>query len=511
MRSLIAIGVALVAAALPAQAKLAGLHVVVVAAADAPCAEAAITELRLAGMKTRRVQPVDCTPSSFWNADVVIVDWPADLTVDAVEVGPFLRWHRPTLFVGDGGKRFAAAWGLPDSEHIAGMAAAERGPAMQLLRVGKDESGAVWRQGNFFYVPTSLTSLADCVRRASVFVVDRPVIRFSAPDDVARRDRVVELAKKLKVAIHDMTALQALPARIRTKDERDARNLLASCLEGGPSESTTLNNWKNWLRPRSAAMHWDPLSKIWRVDPMAQWRKVKTGDLRGDARADGQVRDAQAVAVAQKTVQFYGGRALDDLETFSCWHGDLHYLWDRKRGYFRIESHIKVRARATPWQASAMDSFTDQQLVWGNGGGRGPRIASRGMYRDLVERTFLPLMLLEPGMGLRYLEDESNAQEAVIAVRLAGRGLELQSEFVLKIARDTGAVLTMEERGRSRLVTIFNLVETTTCGPLKLPTLWRAKTLRRSRDHQLQDVQWNPKLPAGIESAAAHLTKPRRR
>lgn len=380
---------------------------------------------------------------------------------------------------------------------------------MQLLRVGKGEAVSVWRQGNFFYVPSSTASLVSLVRRAATFVVDRPVVRFSGPDDVARRDRVVELAKKLKVAIHDMTALQALPARIRTTDEHDARNLLASCLEGGPSESTTLNNWKNWLRPRAAGMCWDPLSKVWRVDPTAQWRKVKTGDLRGDARADGHVRDEQAITVAASVVQFYGGRALDDLETFSCWQGDMKFLWDRKRGYFRIESHIKVRARATPWKASAMDTFTDQQLVWGNGGGRGPRIASRGMYRDLVERTFLPLMLLDPGMGLRYLENESTAKEAVIGVKLAGRGLELQSEFVLKIARDTGAVLTMEERGRSRLVTVFTLLETTTCGPLKLPTHWQAKTLRRSRDHELQDVQWNPKLPPGIESATDHLTKPR--
>lgn len=507
------------ASALPAQS-VSSLDVVVIADRDSPRAKAITAKLRAVGMQTRGVRPEACSPSAFWNADVVVVDWPGDMIVDAAKVGAFWRWHRPTLFLGGSGRNFAAAWQLPNAEQMAGMAAAERGPAMQMLLVGEGEAMTVWRHGNLFHLPAdrtrqwtpdSLTILAACVQRAATFVTDRPVIRYSTADDVARRDLVVELAKKLKVAIHDMAALQALPARIRTADERDARRLLASCLEGGPTESETLNNWKNWLRARADAMCWDPLSKIWRVDTLAQWRKVKSADLRGEDRRDGKIRDEQAVEIAKKTVQFYGGRALNDLMTVSFWYGDMLYMWDRRRGFFRVESHVQLgpRVRATPWQASAMDSFADQQLVWGNGNRRGPRIAARGMYRDMVERTFLPLMLLDPGMGLRYLEEESNAQVAVVAVKLAGRGLELNSEFVLTIERETGAVKQFEERGRSRLVTVFELVETTACGPLKLPTCWNAKTLRRAREHKIVDVQWNPKLPDGIESATGHLTKPR--
>lgn len=495
-----------------------GLRVAIVATGDSPRAKAITANLRDCGMRVQRLAPADCQPSAFWNADVVVVDWPKELEVTALQIGGFLRWHRPTLFLGSSGERFAKAWLLPSAQLMAQMAVSERGPAMQLLEFGKDDAMTVWRQGNLFYLPRDLSEqltlhtlapIAACVRRAALFVVDRPVLRFSDPDDIERRDLVVKLADELQVAIGDMAALQKLPARIRTKDERPARKLLASCLEGGPGESQTLNNWKSWLRPRAASLHWDPLSKIWRSDQLAHWRKVASKDLRGDDRADGGVRDAEALAIASKTVQYHGGHALDDLATFSCWYGQLHFLWDRQRGYFRVENHNQVYARATPWQASAMDSFTDQQLVWGNGAGRGPRIASRGMYRDLIERTFLPLMLLDPGMGLRYLAEESTKEEAVLAVKLVGRGLELQSEFALTIARQTGALLCFEERNGSRLSTVFTLVETTACGPLKLPTHWRAKTLRRTRDHQLQDVRWNPKLPVGIESATGHLTAPR--
>lgn len=495
------------------------LQVAVFAAKGAERGDGITARLRQLGMKVRRIAPKDCQPESFWNVDVVVVDWPKDHKLEARHHGAFLRWHRPTLFFAGSAARFANAWHLPTAAQIEAMPAALRGPAMHRLERADLCDKSVWRHGNFFHLPKLTTDLfadqpfaafVDTLRFASRFVVDRPVVRFSPPQDVARRDRVTALADKLEVDLSDKEQLRALPSKLRTKDEADARELLAHCLEGGPEASTTLNNWHNWMRGRLPAMHWDHLSKIWRIDELAHWRGTPTADLRAEARAEPESNDPKALAIAHKTAQFYGGRALADLQTFSCWHGELCYLWDRRRGYFRVECHVTKFARATPWKATAMDTFTDKQLIWGNGDKpRGPRISARGMYREMMLRTFLPLVLLEPGVRLRYLEAESTKDEAVLEVHIAGRCLDLKTSYAVTVSRATGELVRFRALTPGRFHQVFELVETTPCGPLTLPTKWRVRTGRREREYGYEDVRWNPKLPMGMESVKERLTEAR--
>jgi hypothetical protein len=524
MRLLVITSLLAIATVLPAQADksvaVPAIHVALVASQGSERGKDIAQGLRDLGMRVQRVAPVACKPSAFWNADVVIVDWPEGYKLEPKHHGDFLRWHRPTLFFAGSGARFAQAWHLPTAKHMTELAAAQRGPAMQLMDFGKLVPMVVWRHGNLFYLPENLPEqlavdrfgqLVACVRSAARFVVDRPVVRFSAPADIERRDGVAALAAELKMDMSSAEQLQALIARLRTKDERKARKLLASCLEDGPSESATLGTWSNWMRSRRDGMHWDSLSQMWRIDELAHWRGVRSSELRGDERADGARLDDEAIAIATKTVQHYGGRAFDDLQTFSCWHGELFYMWDRRRGFFRVECHVTQFARATPWKASAMDSFTDKQLVWGNGVGRGPRIAARGMYRNMIVRTFLPLMLLDPGMGLRYLKDESTEDEAVLSVRLAGRGLHLKSSYELTVSRATGEVISFRERSVSGLQKVFQLVASDACGPLTVPTTWRVQLGSRSREYTVEDLIWNPDLPAGIDSVTERLTSPRKK
>lgn len=527
MRLLVTLSLVVFAAVLRAQTdnsdrSTAGpaLRVAVVASSVSERAKAIVQGLRDVGVRVQRLTPDHCEPTAFWSTDVVIVDWPDGRKLEPKNHGEFLRWHRPTLFFAESGSRFAAAWHLPTAKQLAGFPEAERGPAMQLMEFGKAGAMDVWRHGNLFYLPENLpeqlalgrfNQFVACVKRAARFVVDRPVVRFSALGDVERRDRVVALAAELKVDLSSVEQLLALPARLRTKDTRKARELLVSCVEDGPGPHATIGTWGNWVRSRLEGMHWDALSQMWRVDELAHGRGVPSSDLLGDKRAGGANPDVEALVIAAKTVQHYGGRAFADLQTFSCWHGDLFYMWDRRRGYFRVECHVTQFARATPWKASVMDSFTDKQLVWGNGGGGGPRIAAREMYRNMIVRTFLPLMLLDPGVGLRYLGNGSSAEEAVLSVRLAGRGLQFKSSHELTVSRVTGEVIRFRARNASGLQEVYELMESDACGPLIVPTKWRVQLGRRLRDYTIEDLSWNPDLPARTGSATERLTSPRKK
>ncbi|MEO6597499.1 MAG: hypothetical protein ABIP94_22370 [Planctomycetota bacterium] len=97
--------------------------------------------------------------------------------------------------------------------------------------------------------------------------------------------------------------------------------MLVDLLCEGPDAQTTKDDWAFGLKRRDDALCWDALSQLWRVDPVA------LGFGKPSPRgADGAEREPAAVALAAKVVQHYGGRALANLQNFSCWLGQQHYL-----------------------------------------------------------------------------------------------------------------------------------------------------------------------------------------
>ena len=505
----------------PAAIRLAAILV-----ADGPTAatDGWLRLLKDDGIDVRAVARADCAPERLRLADVVLVDWPTDAPLDErLPLGPFERWDRPTLLLGGTGERFAARWGLPGAGEIAAMPAECRGPEMHEL-AAPEGLPAVWRQGNLFHLPVSEVPadpagrawLLRTVRHAARFVTDRPIVRHSAPvgaepapAEADRRARVAATTGQLGIEPSDLQALLALPPQLDGARRAQVAQLLVDLVPGSRDADTSKNNWTSWLRAHAGALVWDGLSAAWRVDELAYWRGVASASCRGDQRADGAVREPDAVEIAAKVVQRHGGRALADLETFTCWRGDVHHTWDRRRGLFRAENHHTLRpgAFATAWKVAVIDTAADAELIWGGGPPPRPRVSARGMLRELIEQVFVPVMLFAPGTSLRRAPEHDTEGARAIAVRLAGRGLDLRAEHVLLVEPDgtVARIVHVPHDGRTRALRVL---ATTACGPLLLPSALELDG-RNPRSFTIEQPRWNPGVPADLATATGQLTEPR--
>jgi hypothetical protein len=512
---------------LPAQANdLAAPLVAVVA--DGARAETLDAMLRAAGMRRRRIAVADCTPAALRLADVVVVDWPEGELAGALPLGELERWDRPTVFVGTSGERFAQSWGLPTPGELAGHDGGARGPELWSFAPPAGAKTEVLRQGHLFHFPCELPAVmataeerawwVATVRHAARFVTDRPIVRHAtangAPlpaEETARRQRIEAAATGLSLDPSDMNVLLQLPDLLGGEQGEAATTLLQDLIAEGPGAGTTRNNWHNWLKPRLGAMVWDPLSHVWRLDLLAYRRGVATSTLAGDARADGGEREPEAVALATRVARHYGGRALDDLATFTCWQGEVCYLWDRRAGVFRMENHhvLPAGARATPWQVSVLDTAADRELIWGGGPPPRPRVSARGSYGDVLMQLFLPVLLLEPGTSLRRDRDRDSAGQQALVVRLALPGLDPKRYLRLLVDAETGTIASVEQWQGNRALSLWSVDSTTACGPLQVVTKWTADHRRRRSQVEYAAPTWNPELPPGIATATDLLTERR--
>ena len=489
--------------------------------------------LRNDGLRTRRLAPADCEPAALRLADVVVIDWPEDAALgDALPLGELDRWDRPTVFVGTGGERFARRWGLPTPGELGEYDSGARGPETWSFDPPAGARTEVFRQGHLFHFPTTLPTvlataaerawLVATVRHAARFVLDRPIVRRPTaagvplpPDEVARRERIDTAAAKLSLDVADRDTLRTMSD---PKLGMASWWMLEDLIEGRPStqpanDLQAHNNWRNWLKPRLDALVWDPWSRLWRLDQLAYWRGVPTAALSGDARADGGGRDGEALALATKVAQHYGGRALDDLATFTCRHGDVCWLWDRRAGVFRMENHHELPPGrfATPWEVSVLDTATDRELIWGGGPPPRPRVSARGAWRDLLTRVFLPALLLEPGTSLQRDPAGDSSGHRLLVVGLAVRGADPRTRHRLLVDPESGAIERIDEEQDGRVRASWLLEATTPCGPIVLPTAWRDERSRRESRFVVDELAWNPELPSGLATATERLTEPRRR
>lgn len=315
-------------------------------------------------------------------------------------------------------------------------------------------------------------------------------------------------ALALGVDVQKDGVLQQLAGRLNGDQADQAEALLRRLLPDGPAVGTTPNNWRNWLQARGDALCFDPHSHVWRLDRLAQWRGVPSAALRGPQRADGDaVRDPAAVALAEKVATCHGGaRSFDDLTSFACALGSVHYLWDRRHGVFRMENHGTIPAGnfATPWKVAIFDTAADADILKGGGPEPRPFVSARGSYRELVERLFLPLLLLEPGTALQLLteDDEGHAQ---LQVRLGGRGMNPRKLFVLHVDKATGELRSLDAQPLDGArVSSWRVLACETVGPLRLPTHLRQQG-RRATDLDYSGSAWNPAVPAAAATASEWL------
>jgi len=523
----IASAVLVFAAVLPAQAVDATAPMVAIVAADASAARLDGV-LATAGLRRRRVAIASCTPDALRFADVVVIDCPeANGDCDALPLGDLDRWDRPTVLVGAAGVLVARRFLLPTAAQIADLAPERRGPEMQLFEPVGTATTTVWRQGNLFHFRAAVDSIAtvgaesawfvEVVRRAATFVIDRPIVRFAvaigaepSPEEAARRERIATSAAWVGGDVRTRSVLATLPGFLGGRHGAEAKQLLADIVVGGPGADTTPRNWVFWFRPRLDHMVWDALSETWRMDELARVRGERPEALVGDARADGRVPDAASRALALEVVRWYGGRALDDLATFTCRCGERHYSWDRRTGVFRVENHFVVPRgnRATAWSVAVFDTARDEDLIRGGGPPPRPTVSARQDFRELVMNAFLPALLFAPGTTLTRNPDEDEADERALDVRLVARGYPDGIEVRLWIGPD-GAIRRLFDVRRHHHRKPFRLEATTQLGPLSVPTSWSEQTEDNPVRYVIDETAWNPTLPGDLATAKEKLTKPR--
>lgn len=486
--------------------------------------------LRAGGLRTRRVAVADCAPEVLRLADVVVVDWPEDREFGAVPpLGELDRWDRPTVFVGTSGERFARRWGLPTPVELMEADADARGPETATLAPPDGAATQVLRQGNLFHfsrpLPAVVAAAAErdwfvrTVRTAARFGADRPILRRPVAADAtaaaerARRESIDANAQLLGIDIRSRDDLLALPAAYQGPHGPKVAALLRESIADGLDAEWSRSTWKSWLGNRRQQLVWDESSYVWRVDQLAFWRGVTSEQLRGDDRADAPEPAADAVALAAKVLQRYGGRALDDLATFSCWRDDVCYLWDRRHGCFRMENHgvLPPGARATAWEVAVLDTAADRDVIWGGGPPPRPRVSARSAYRDLLARLFLPALLLEPSTALARDAAADSAGQQMLVARLGLRGTDPRTNYHLLVDPATGAISRIEERRDGRVRATLLLEATVACGPMQLPSRWSQEERRRRATIGIDLPSWNPQLPDGLANATERLTAPRAR
>lgn len=481
--------------------------------------------LEEAGVRHRRVATSSCTPEALRFADVVVVDWPkAKAQPNAIPFGDLERWDRPTLLMNGTGDWIAACYGLPTAAEMEALDPAHRGPEMQRLEPPAGASTTVWRQGNFFHVPVGIAPvlgapaesawLVDVIRRAARFASDRPIVRHATTngaalpaDEVARRERIAANGKLLGKNVTRLADLLALPPLLGTADDDAIERLLLDVVADNPGPGTSRNNWGFWLKSRADWMVWDHWSLVWRLDPTAKAWRTQSRELLGDARA-APASDPEAIALATKVAQKYGGRALADLTTFTCWQGSVHCSWDRRAGIFRAENHhvLPPGARATSWSVAVFDTLAEVDLIKGGGPPPWPMVSAMGEFRELVVNAFLPALLLDPGTTLerRAAEDDGELRALDVRLSMRGTGGARQRLFV----RADGTIERRVEftNGRTRE---WALEATTGCGPLTLPSKWLEIDPKRPQSWTLAEPTWNPALPRDLATATDRLTSAR--
>ncbi len=481
-----------------------------------------------AGFRRRRVAISACTPDAVRFADVVVIDCSeTNGGPDGLPLGDLARWDRPTVLLGGAGDVVARRFLLPTASEMAALAPERRGPEMQLLEPAGAATTKVWRQGNLFHFAPAADAIAavdaeaawfvDVMRRSATFVIDRPIVRFTvapgakpAPEEVARRERIAASPAWVGGDVRTRSVLAALPGFLGGRHGDAAKQLLIDIVVDGPDADTTPRNWAFWFQSRLDHMVWDALSETWRMDELARVRGVRPEALVGDARADGRVPDAASRALALEVVRWYGGRALDDLVTFTCRCGERHYSLDRRAGVFRAENHAVLPRgnRATAWSVAVFDTARDEDLIRGGGPPPRPTVSARQDFRELVMNAFLPALLFAPGTTLTRNPDEDEADERALDVRLVARGYPEGIEVRLWIGPD-GAIRRLFDVRRHHHRMPFRLEATTQIGPLSVPTVWSEQTNDNPRRYVLDDVAWNPTLPADFATAKEKLTKPR--
>lgn len=253
------------------------------------------------------------------------------------------------------------------------------------------------------------------------------------------------------------------------------------------------------------------LEEVLTADEGAAARDRVLAAVQRVANGPGPAPDDAAMALAARIVAHHGGAALGDLATFRCWQRDNVILWDRRDGILRVEGHavIPPGARATPWKVSVFDTAADLQLIWG--GNQHVRFGARATYRELLTMHFLPLLLLRPGAELRLLPDDGDPHAAALGVRLTGRCQDREPEWVMFVDAETGALEALERRIEGRDTVRYQLLGTTPCGPLLLPTRWLQEGTRNNREFAIEAPEFNPELPAGLATEREFLTTPRER
>ncbi|MCB9884046.1 MAG: hypothetical protein H6838_01065 [Planctomycetes bacterium] len=308
-----------------------------------------------------------------------------------------------------------------------------------------------------------------------------------------------ERALALGVDLRQRAVLRELVARLDGEQAETARALLESLVAGGPDPGTTKNNWTNWLRRNENALCWDAWSHVWRVDPLALWRRVDSERLRGPERADGGAIDARARELAAVVVARYGGkRALDDLHTISWRRGSVRYFWDRDAAVLRIENQAEIPAgnMGTPWQTVIFDTAADADLLMGGGPPPRPRVSGRGMFRDSVEDLMLPLLLLDPGTALRRFDDDDEGLH-VLGVRLGMRGIDPTREVLLHLTSEGRVAWIDKGPSAASRTTRADVTATAQVGPLLLDAGFSMQG-RRTTQWTYEELTWNPTAPAGL-------------
>lgn len=442
---------------------------------------------------------------SFWNVDVVVVDWPAAEDLPTELLGEFGRWPHATVLTHGCAARWADALGLPAPETLLRSRAGELGPAVERMKMG---SAAVTRHGNLLYLPKTIVVeelLAAVVRRAAQFRLDHPVVRASDDD---KRARIRELAAAVSL---DVPALDVSELAKQLGEQPAWKKLVTELFPDGPGATVGSRGWRRWLKRNAKSLAFDAGRSEWRLDHLARRVGVASAEYRGSRRVVVGPSDPVAARLAARVVARYGGDALRDLSTFSCWLGDRHVMWDRRRGYFRIENHTKVPPgrRATPWKVVVHDTHRDAELIWGGGPPPRPRISGRSTVRQLSQLAFLPLLLRRASATVQVREGESTADHVRLEVKLAESHCDLTSVFVLDVEVPSASVVAIERYSGERLRERWELLEVTPCGPIQLPSRWRDVRSRRGREFVIASPAWNPDLPERLSDSKDYIAGPR--
>lgn len=152
-----------------------------------------------------------------------------------------------------------------------------------------------------------------------------------------------------------------------------------------------------------------------------------------------------------------------------------------------------------PWQVIVYDTSADADIVMGGGRKPRPQVSGRGMFRELIELVFVPLLLERPGTSLELLGDGEDGHHR-LAVKVAGRGMDPNQVIVLHVA-ESGAVVALDYGpSATARANLTHVKGTAQVGPLRLPTAF-VREARPAGGLGFEDVEWNPAVPEGFERA----------